>query len=88
MYNNQFNNQFFNPQYVNPNYYYVEHLDNILKTMGEKLLTGAGTVSHTQALEKAKQEYQKYIVANLSPVEEAYLQTIKDVEKKAKKKGK
>ena len=67
---------------------YVEYLDNILKTTGEKLLTGAGTVSHTQALEKAKQEYQKYIVANLSPVEEAYLQTIKDVEKKAKKKGK
>lgn len=67
---------------------YVEHLDNILKTTGEKLLTGAGTVSHTQALEKAKQEYQKYIVANLSPVEEAYLQTIKDVEKKAKKKSK
>ena len=67
---------------------YVEHLDNILKTTGEKLLTGAGTVSHTQALEKAKQEYQKYIVANLSPVEEAYLQTIKDVEKKVKKKGK
>lgn len=74
-----------NPMYMSD---YVEHLDNILKTTGEKLLTGAGTVSHTQALEKAKQEYQKYIVANLSPVEEAYLQTIKDVEKKAKKKGK
>ncbi|MBO4866152.1 MAG: virulence RhuM family protein [Ruminococcus sp.] len=74
-----------NPMYMSD---YVEHLDNILKTTGEKLLTGAGTVSHTQALEKAKREYQKYIVANLSPVEEAYLQTIKDVEKKAKKKGK
>ena len=74
-----------NPMYMSD---YVEHLDNILKTTGEKLLTGAGTVSHTQALEKAKREYQKYIVANLSPVEEAYLQTIKDVEKKAKKKSK
>ncbi|MBP3273032.1 MAG: virulence RhuM family protein [Ruminococcus sp.] len=74
-----------NPMYMSD---YVEHLDNILKTTGEALLTDAGSVSHTQALEKARQEYQKYIVANLSPVEEAYLQTIKDVEKKAKKEGK
>lgn len=67
---------------------YIEHLDNLLKTTGEKLLTGAGTVSHTQAIEKARQEYQKFTVQNLSPVEEAYLQTIKEVEIKAKKKGK
>lgn len=74
-----------NPMYMSD---YVEHLDNILKTTGEALLTDAGSVSHTQALEKARQEYQKFIVQNLSPVEEAYLQTIKDVEKKAKKEGK
>ncbi len=67
---------------------YIEHLDNLLKTTGEKLLTDAGTVSHTQALEKARQEYQKFTVQNLSPVEEAYLQTIKEVEMKAKKEGK
>ncbi len=64
---------------------YVEHLDNILKTTGENVLIGAGKVSHTQAMEKAKQEYQKYIAQNLSPVEEAYLETIKSVEKEAKK---
>lgn len=33
-------------------------------------------------------EYQKYQVQTLSPVEEAYLQTIKDVEKTARKKAK
>lgn len=66
---------------------YVEHLDNLLKSTGEQLLEGAGTVSHVQAMEKAKQEYQKYQVQNLSPVEETYLQTIKDVEKTAKKKA-
>lgn len=65
---------------------YVEHLDNLLKSTGEDLLEGAGTVSNSQAMEKAKQEYKKYQVKNLSPVEEAYLQTIKDVEKTAKKK--
>lgn len=72
-----------NPMYMSD---YAEHLDNVLRTTGEKLLEGAGTVSHAQAMEKAKQEYQKYQVQNLSPVEEAYLQTIKGVEKAAKKK--
>lgn len=64
---------------------YVEHLDNLLKSTGEKLLEDAGTVSHSQAMEKAKEEYKKYQVENLSPVEEAYLQTIKEALKTAKK---
>lgn len=71
-----------NPMYMSD---YVEHLDNVLRTTGEKLLEGAGTVSHVQAMEKAKREYQKYQVQNLSPVEEAYLQTIKDAEKTVKR---
>ena len=71
-----------NPMYMSD---YVEHLDNLLKSTGETLLTDAGKVSHTQAIEKAKKEYEKYLVQNLSPVEEAYLQTIKGIEKKAKK---
>ena len=74
-----------NPMYMSD---YVEHLDNVLKTTGEKLLIGSGKVSHTQAVEKAKREYQKFTVQNLSPVEEAYLQTIKEIEKKAKKSNK
>lgn len=64
---------------------YVEHLDNVLKSTGEELLRNSGKVSHMQAIEKAKQEYQKYLIQNLSPVEEAYLQTIKEVEEAAKK---
>ena len=67
---------------------YVEHLDNVLKSTGEQLLTGAGRISHNQAMEKANQEYQKFQIQNISPVEEAYLETIKDVEKTAKKKSK
>jgi len=66
---------------------YATHLDNVLRTTGEKLLEGAGTVSHQAALEKAKAEYKKFQVQNLSPVEEAYLQTIRDMEKTAKKKA-
>ena len=63
---------------------YIEHLDRVLSTTGEKLLEGAGTVSHKQAMEKAEQEYRKYQVENLSPVEEAYLETIRETEKLAK----
>lgn len=74
-----------NPMYMSD---YIDHLDNLLKATGENLLTDAGKVSHAQALEKAKSEYQKYQVQNLSPVEEAYLQNIKQIEKKAKKKTK
>lgn len=72
-----------NPMYMSD---YVEHLDGLLKATGENVLEDAGTVSHAQALEKAKAEYQKYQVQNLSPVEEAYLQNIKEIEKTAKKK--
>lgn len=65
---------------------YVEHLDSILTSTGEALLTDAGTVSHAQAMEKAKAEYRKFQVKALSPVEEDYLRTIKAIEATAKKK--
>lgn len=64
---------------------YVEHLDRVLSSTGEQLLVGAGKVSHKQAIEKANREYQRFLVQSLSPVEEAYLRTIKEVEKTAKK---
>ena len=66
---------------------YIGHLDRILSSTGEKLLEGAGTVSHRQAMEKAEQEYRKYQADTLSPVEEAYLETIRNTEKLAKRKS-
>lgn len=63
---------------------YVEQLDRILSGTGKEILEGAGSVSHKQALEKAEREYQKYIQKNLSPVEKAYLETIRALEKEAK----
>lgn len=66
---------------------YIEHLDRVLSSTGEKLLEGAGTVSHNQATAKAEQEYRKYQAETLSPVEEAYLETIRETEKLAKKKS-
>lgn len=66
---------------------YVEHLDKVLSATGGKLLSGAGKVSHREAIAKADREYQRYIVNNLSPVEQAYLDTIKHIENEAKKKA-
>lgn len=67
---------------------YIQQLDNILASMSEKKLIGAGSVTHAQALEKAREEYKKYRIKTLSPVEEDYLHTIKALEKEAKKKAK
>jgi hypothetical protein len=66
---------------------YIKQLDGILSGTGEQLLLDAGSVSHQQALEKAAKEYRKYQVKTLSPVEQAYLDTIKQLEKAAKKNG-
>lgn len=63
---------------------YVEQLDNVIKTTGKKLLDNAGSISHKQAIEKAEGEYQRFIQKNLSPVEESYLNTIRELSKTAK----
>ena len=67
---------------------YVEHLDRILSSTGEKVLEGAGSISHAKAIEKAKAEYKKYQAKTLSPVEEEYLRAIKKLEKQAETKVK
>ncbi len=67
---------------------YINELDNILKSTGRKVLDGAGKMSHTKAKEKAIGEYKKYKAKTLSTVETAYLKTLSNLEKKAKKGGK
>ena len=67
---------------------YVKHLDSILSSTGEQLLTNSGSVSHEKAIKKAKDEYRKYQINIVTPVEQAYLETIKNMEKTAKKKTK
>ena len=64
---------------------YVRELDTILASAGRKVLDHAGKISSAQAKEKAKTEYKKYKAKTLSEVEQEYLQTIADLEKKAKK---
>jgi len=67
---------------------YIRQLDNILASTGEKLLTNAGRISHEQAVNKAIEEYRKFQVKTISPVEQDYLDTIKKTQKKIDKKAK
>ena len=64
---------------------WAKHLDRILTMGGEKLLIGAGSVSHDEAMEKAKDEYKKYQSKTLSEVEQAYLDCINELNDKTKK---
>lgn len=61
---------------------YIKQLDIILSSTGEKLLVDAGTISHNKAIEKAKDEYKKYQVKTISPVEKVYLETLKEISNK------
>jgi len=63
---------------------WAEHLNKILTMSGEKLLIGAGSISHTQAVNKATAEYKKYQAKTLSEAEEDYLNSIKLLEDKVK----
>ena len=63
-----------NPMYMSD---YINQLDSILSSTGEKLLNDAGKISHEQAMQKAMTEYRKYQEKTLTKVEHAYLETIK-----------
>ena len=58
---------------------YINQLDKILFSLDANVLTNAGTVSHKEAIEKAKEEYQKYQIKELSPIEKEYLNSIKKI---------
>ena len=61
---------------------YIKQLDAILSSTGEKILVGSGTVSHKKAIERAKGEYKKYQVKTISPVEKAYIETLREISNK------
>ena len=56
-----------------------KHLDGILTSTGEQLLTGNGSITHKQAMEKAEVEYKRYKARTLSDVEKDYLNCIEDL---------
>ena len=67
---------------------WVKHVDNILRATGEDVLENAGNISRKQMEEKVLEEYKKYSTHTLTPVEQDYLEEIRNIEKIAKKGGK
>lgn len=64
---------------------WLAHLEQLIAAMGGKTLTGAGKVSHQDAVTHAEAEYAKYrnqLAEQSSEVEAAYLETVKAVQKK------
>lgn len=65
---------------------YIDELDKILKATDRGILIRSGKISHEQAIEKATSEYRKYQNITLSPVEKAYLDSIKLLKSRMDKK--
>ena len=66
---------------------WLEILDKFSRDFGLGILEDAGSVSHTNAVEKAHNEYEKYhssLLDDLSDVEKAYLDTLKEMQRKLK----
>jgi len=61
---------------------WISKLDDFLKLSDREILTHAGTVSHEQALDKAREEYEKFHREHLndpSPVEGHFLEAVKEL---------
>ena len=63
---------------------WIQQLDRLVQTFDKSILTDAGSVNKKDADQKAETEYKKYQAATLSPVESAYLESVKALEKKVK----
>ncbi len=74
------------PMYMND---WMDRLNDFLKMSGREILTHSGKISHQQAIDKAKEEYEKYkdqIKNQLSKVENDFIQHLEANENKLKQK--
>ncbi|MBP7282634.1 MAG: virulence RhuM family protein [Leptospiraceae bacterium] len=70
---------------------WIARLDDFLKMTGKEILNHAGTISHHQAIEKARIEFEKHkekLKDEISQVEEDFIKQITAAEKKLGKKRK
>ncbi len=66
---------------------WISKLDDFLKLSDREILTHSGTVSHEQAMDKARREYEKFHQEHLndpSSVEGHFLEAIKELEHREK----
>ncbi|MHB9005101.1 MAG: virulence RhuM family protein [Coriobacteriia bacterium] len=64
---------------------WLSHLDRLISAMDARTLSGAGTVSHKQAVEKAEREYDAFrtrLDAEPAAVEQQYLDSVKRTQRK------
>jgi hypothetical protein len=69
---------------------WIEELDDFSQRYGKGVLSNAGTISHQKALRKAEGEYEKYRqreAFELSPVEQDFLESIKQTQKRLQSKS-
>lgn len=69
---------------------WIVELDDFSQRYGKGILSNAGTISHQKALRKAEVEYEKYRrrkAVELSPVEQDFLESIKQTQKKLQSKS-
>ncbi len=64
---------------------WINELDKFTEMYGKGVLQGKGSISRPQADKKAEKEFRTYEARTLSPVEQAYLDNIKQLEKTAVK---
>ncbi len=67
---------------------YIKQLNVVLGAFGNEVLMDAGHISMAKAKEKAIEEYRKFEVKTLSPVEKAYIDSIKSLNEVVKQIGK
>ena len=65
---------------------WVDELDKFSLSYGKGTLVGAGSISHGKMVKRAVEEYRKYEARTLSPVEKAYLESIKAIQPAIEKK--
>lgn len=64
---------------------YIKQLDKILDSLDANVLDNSGSISHKKATEKAKLEYEKYQIKELSSIEKEYLNSINKINKVVEK---
>jgi len=69
------------PMYMND---WIGRLDDFITMTGNELLQNAGTVSHQQALTKAKEEYNKFKAQNRNQITEVEKHFLKQIEEASK----
>ena len=69
------------PMYMND---WIARLDDFLKMTGNSILAHAGSISHEKAVEKAKNEYQKFRATSLQEPTTAEEDFVKHIERTAK----